>query len=88
MAPTNGPAWVTRLTGDTFDGFIGSSTPAAVSGYPNITVPGGFAFGHLPLGVSFFGGRWSEPTLVSIAYGFETATRARRAPTFLPTLPA
>jgi amidase len=87
MAPTNGPAWVTRLTGDTFDGFIGSSTPAAVSGYPNISVPGGFAFGHLPLGVSFFGGRWSEPTLVSIAFAYEAATRARRAPEFLPTLP-
>jgi amidase len=88
MAPTNGPAWVTRLTGDTFDGFIGSSSPAAVSGYPNISVPGGFAFGHLPLGVSFFGGRWSEPTLVSIAFAYEAATRARRAPAFLPTLPA
>ena len=62
LAPTNNAAWVTNLeTGDDFTGFVGSSTPAAVSGYPNITVPAGFARGALPLGVSFFGGRFSEP---------------------------
>lgn len=87
MAPTNGPAWKTDLeNGADYEGFIGSSTPAAVSGYPNVTVPAGFARGYLPLGVSFFGGRWSEPTLVSVAYAFEQATKARKAPTYRPTL--
>ncbi len=87
MAPTNGPAWKTDLeNGADFEGFIGSSTPAAVSGYPNVTVPAGFARRYLPLGVSFFGGRWSEPTLVSVAYAFEQATRARRAPTYRETI--
>ncbi|GIJ68904.1 amidase [Virgisporangium ochraceum] len=87
MAPTNGPAWKTDLeNGADFEGFIGSSTPAAVSGYPNVTVPAGFARQYLPLGVSFFGGRWSEPTLVSVAYAFERATTARRAPTYRATI--
>jgi amidase len=87
MAPTNGPAWKTDLeNGADFEGFIGSSTPAAVSGYPNITVPAGFARQYLPIGVSFFAGRWSEPTLVSLAYAFERATNARRAPTYRDTI--
>lgn len=87
MAPTNGPAWKTDLeNGADFEGFIGSSTPAAVSGYPNVTVPAGFARRYLPIGVSFFAGRWSEPTLVSVAFAFEQATNARRAPTYRETL--
>ena len=83
VAPTGGPAWVTDLVnGDHFGG--GSSTAAAVAGYPNVTVPAGYVFG-LPVGISFFGRAWSEPTLLKIAYAFEQATRHRVAPRFLPT---
>ena len=84
VAPTGGPAWLTDLVdGDHDTG--GSSTPAAVAGYPNITVPAGFIFG-LPVGISFFGRAFSEPTLLKLAYSFEQATRHRRAPRFLPTV--
>ncbi len=84
IGPTGGPAWTTDLvTGDHFTG--SSSSPAAISGYPNITVPAGFVFG-LPVGVSIFGRAWSEPKLIQIAYAFEQATKHRREPTFLPTL--
>jgi amidase len=83
VAPTGGPAWVTDLVdGDHDTG--GSSTPAAVAGYPNINVPVGFVFG-LPVGISFFGKAYSEPTLLKLAYSFEQATRHRRAPQFLRT---
>jgi amidase len=82
---TASPPWTTDLVnGDHF--LLGSSTPAAVAGYPNITVPAGFSFGELPVGVSLIGRRWSEPTLIKLAYGFEQGTRARHAPRFLPTL--
>ena len=83
IAPSESPAWVTDLiAGDHFLG--GSSTAAAVAGYPSITVPAGSVFG-LPVGISFFGRAWSEPTLIKLAYSFEQATRHRRPPQFLPT---
>ncbi|PYV30795.1 MAG: amidase [Acidobacteria bacterium] len=83
VAPTAGPAWITDLVdGDHDSG--GSSSLAAVAGYPNINVPLGFVFG-LPVGISFFGRAWSEPTLIQIAHGFEQATRHRQPPKFLAT---
>lgn len=84
VAPTGSPAWVTDLVnGDHAAG--GSSNAAAVAGYPNINVTAGFIFG-LPVGISFFGRAWSEPTLIKLAYSFEQATKARKAPRFLPTI--
>jgi len=84
VAPGAGPAWLTDLVdGDHDTG--GSSSPAAIAGYPNISVPAGFVFG-LPVGISFFGRAWSEPTLIKIAYGFEQATRFRTPPRFLRTV--
>ena len=83
VAPSGGVAWMTDLvSGDC--GVFESSSVAAVAGYPNITVPAGFVQG-LPAGISFFGRAFSEPTLIKIAYAFEQATKARRAPTYLPT---
>jgi amidase len=63
----------------------GSSNFAAVAGYPNINVTAGYIFG-LPVGISFFGRAWSEPTLIKLAYAFEQLTRARKAPQFVPAL--
>ena len=83
VAPTDGPAWLTDLIdGDHYIG--GSSTAAAVAGYPSVTVPAGFVFG-LPVGISFFGRAWSEATLIRLAYAYEQATHHRRPPQFLPT---
>jgi amidase len=93
IAPTNGPAWVTNsdptkgdLDGD-FSKFVGSSSPSAIAGYGSITVPAGFV-GPLPIGVSFIGGRWSEPQLIGFAYDFEQATHVRVPPKFIPSIGA
>jgi amidase len=80
VAPAGGPAGKTDpVYGDRDAG--GSSSPAAVAGYPSITVPAGFVFG-LPVGISFFGRAYSEPTLLKLAYAFEQATHVRKPPTF------
>jgi len=85
IAPTGSPAWKTDLVnGDAYT--VSSSSPAAVSGYPNITVPMGYVDG-LPVGISFFGRAWSEPLLIELAYSFEKGTKYRRAPEFIPSLP-
>jgi amidase len=84
VSPTNSPAWKTDYAaGDTF--VLGSSTPAAVAGYPNVSVPAGFA-GPLPIGVSFFAGRWSDAKVLALAAAFERAQPARRAPRFIPSI--
>jgi len=81
MAPTGTPAWKTDLiNGDLYIG--GTSSPAAISGYPAITVPMGF-IDELPVGVSFYGRAWSEPVLLEIAYAFEQGTKCRKSPKFL-----
>jgi amidase len=83
IAPTGGPAWTTDLVnGDHFTG--GSSTPAAVAGYPNVQVPAGYVYG-LPVGLSFFGRAYTESKLIRLAYAYEQATRHRQPPRLLPT---
>ncbi|MFW5872463.1 MAG: amidase family protein, partial [bacterium] len=81
VAPTGSPAWITdHVNGDSFQ--LGSSSPAAWAGYPNITVPMGFVE-DLPVGISIFGRAWSEPELITIAYAYEQATQHRKEPKFL-----
>jgi len=85
VAPTGSPAWTTDLVnGDHFTG--ASSTPAAVAGYPSITVPAGQAYG-LPVGLSFIGAAWSEPKLIALAYAYEQATHHRKPPAFPGSAP-
>ena len=85
VAPTLGPAWLTdHINGDSFSG--SSSTIPAIAGYPDITVPAGDASG-LPIGISFFGRAWSEPTLIKLAYAYEQGTKHRKLPTLRTTVP-
>ena len=84
IAPTDSPAWTTDwLNGDHFTN--SASTPAAVAGYPHVTVPVGYVRG-LPVGVSFIGAAWSEVKLIRYAYAYEQSTKLRKAPMFFPTL--
>lgn len=85
LAPAQDPAWTIDLVNGDPDG-AAAYGPAAVAGYPSITVPAGFVHG-VPVGMLFFAGKWSEPTLIGIAYAYEQATHARRDPKFLPTVP-
>src|SRR5437016_6318665 len=86
VAPTGNAAWpIDFIDGDHFLG--GSSTPAAVAGFPHVTVPAGYVLG-LPVGLSFIGAPWSEGTLVKLAYAYEQASALRRPPRFLPTVTA
>jgi amidase len=84
ISPTNGPAWVTTYGHGDVGYEIGSSTTAAVAGYPDASVPAGYT-GELPLGLSFFAGRWSDAKVLSLAAAFEHADPVRHAPELIPT---
>jgi amidase len=85
VGPSNAPTWMLdTINGDCGSGYVGSSSMPAVAGYPNISVPAGFAR-ELPIGISFFGRAFSEAVLIRLAYSFEQARKARRRPKFLAT---
>ena len=85
VVPSRGPAWpIDLVNGDASNNDVVSTSPAAVAGYPHITVPAGFVFG-LPVGISFFGKAWKDADLIKYAYAFEQATQYRRQPRYLPT---
>ncbi len=87
VAPTTNPAWkIDLVNGDALAARGGSSRSAALAGYPLVSVPAGFTFG-LPVGITFMGRAWSEPTLIKLAHAFERAVRARRPPRYLGTTP-
>ena len=84
VAPTGGPAWLTDyINGDHYGGSF--SSPAAVAGYPHVTVPAGFVKG-LPVGLSFVGTAWTDAEMLGLAYAYEQASKARRLPTFAATV--
>ncbi len=86
IAPTQGPAWLIDLVNGDAGGGGSFTAPAAVAGYPHVTVPMGQVRG-LPVGVSFVGRAWSEATLLKLAFAFEQASPARKKPTFEETVP-
>jgi amidase len=86
VVPSGGPSWmIDMVNGDSINWDMESTSPAAVAGYPHITVPAGYILG-LPVGISFFAKAWQEPALIKFAYAFEQATRMRTSPQFLSTI--